>query len=203
MYSDIVIPDKNEEELVDMALKLGYSKLYLLYEFQEGESFRSKIQKLKDFSSEKIRIEPIILASKNKIEKARQFGKVIVKADSDNRFFFEKKKLMIFNLESSKIEDFIFYRNSGMDQILCKLANKNSNTICFSFNNLLNTDKYERTKIFGRIMQNIRLCRKYKVKTLIASFATKPFEIRASHDLASLFQILGMHPSETQNALDY
>jgi len=203
MYSDIVIPNNNEQSFVDMALNLGYSKLYFLYEFQEGESFKSKIKKLKEFSSEKIEIELIIIVSKNKIEKARQFGKIIVKAESENRFFFEKKKLMIFGLESSKIDDFIFYRNSGLDQILCKLAVKNNNIVCFSFNSILNTEKYERAKIFGRIMQNIWLCRKYKVKTLIASFAAKPSEMRALHDLASLFQIIGIHPSEAQKAMNY
>ena len=40
-------------------------------------------------------------------------------------------------------------------------------------------------------MQNIDLCRKYKVKMLIASFAKDPSGMKSPHDLISLFKVLG------------
>jgi RNase P/RNase MRP subunit p30 len=49
--------------------------------------------------------------------------------------------------------------------------------------------------------QNIVFCRKFKVPTLIASFARTPFELRNPSDLASFFTVLGMHPEEAKKAL--
>ena len=41
------------------------------------------------------------------------------------------------------------------------------------------------------MMQNIALCQKYKVKTMIGSFSEKPFDLRASHDVMGIFKLLG------------
>jgi RNase P/RNase MRP subunit p30 len=46
--------------------------------------------------------------------------------------------------------------------------------------------------LMGRMMQNISLCQKFKVKTLIGSFSEKPFELRPHHDVISLFSIFGI-----------
>ena len=44
--------------------------------------------------------------------------------------------------------------------------------------------------------------KKYKVKTLIASFASDPYGMRAPNDLASFFVSLGMHPKEAKDSLE-
>ena len=43
----------------------------------------------------------------------------------------------------------------------------------------------------GRMMQNIRFCRKFKVKTFLSSFASEKEEMRSPFDLAKLAKALG------------
>jgi RNase P/RNase MRP subunit p30 len=52
------------------------------------------------------------------------------------------------------------------------------------------------------MMQNIDFCRKYKIKTAIASFARNPYEMRGPRDLMSFGIVLGMHPKEANDSLD-
>ena len=52
-------------------------------------------------------------------------------------------------------------------------------------------------------MQNVRFCRKYKVNTVIASFASKPEEMRSAHDLISFGISIGMHPKQAKESLKY
>ena len=47
------------------------------------------------------------------------------------------------------------------------------------------------------------LCQKYKVKIVIGSFSEKPYELRASHDIASLFAMLGMDNKKIKESLVY
>ncbi len=54
----------------------------------------------------------------------------------------------------------------------------------------------------GRMIQNIALCQKYKVKTVISSFSEKPFEMRAPHDVMSMFAMLGMNGKNVKEALN-
>ena len=50
--------------------------------------------------------------------------------------------------------------------------------------------------LIGRMIQNIKLCKKFKVKTAIASFASSPYGMRSPHDISSFFRILGMEKPE-------
>jgi RNase P/RNase MRP subunit p30 len=59
-----------------------------------------------------------------------------------------------------------------------------------------------RAVLFGRIMQNVRLCRKYNVIMALASFASEPYDMRNPSDLASLGLILRMTPGESKNAIN-
>jgi len=55
------------------------------------------------------------------------------------------------------------------------------------------TSKNKET-VLGKMMQNARLCNKYKVKTIVASFARKPNELRNEKDLSSFGAVLGLKP---------
>ncbi len=120
----------------------------------------------------------------------------------DNRKLLENKKLdILVSPEKTRKKDFIHHRNSGLNQVLCKLAKKNNIAIGISFNDILKSK--EKDKLIGRIMQNIRLCRKYKVKMVLASFATNKFEMRDARDLISLGVCFGMNPGEAKKALNF
>ena len=103
-------------------------------------------------------------------------------------------------------KDFLHHRNSGLNQVLCKLAKENHVAIGFSFSSVLN--EKNRAQLIGRMMQNIRLCRKYKVKMVIGSFAKNKWEVRCEGDIQAFFKTIGMTGIEVkmdfvENRLDY
>jgi len=119
-----------------------------------------------------------------------------------NRKAVEDKKVdMLVSPERGSGRDSLTQRDSGLNQVLCTLARKNQVAIGFSFSDILNA-KY-RTSLLGKIMQNIRLCRKYKVKMVFASFANTKFEMRNANDMLAFCRVLGMDGSEANEALNF
>ena len=200
---DIVIPNNNEEEFIKIAEKLGYKELLFLYNFEE---YSEKQQNNKTTSS-KIKINYGILASERNIQKINNKFKnksvfVAIKSSISNREIIERAHAnLIFSLEESGRKDFMHQRGSGLDHILAKLAHDKNVAIGFSLTSLLNSDK--KHIIAGRMMQNIRLCRKYKVKTIIASFAQNPFGMRSPYDIISLFAMLGMRQEDAKDSSQF
>jgi RNase P/RNase MRP subunit p30 len=126
----------------------------------------------------------------------------IVEGSKDNRKIVENKKIdILINPEKYSRNDSLHYRNSGLDQISCKLANKNKIAIGFSFSQFLNSDN--RSELLGRMIQNVRLCRKYKVKMVVASFAKNKYEMRDAKDLLAFCRVIGMNGKEANDALNF
>jgi len=190
---DIIFPKNNEKEFIKTALKLGYKNICFLYDY------KAKIKKIKE---KNLDIFSGIITGPAEMKKARNADLIVVKSSEKDRHVFEKAKPdLIFDLELKAKKDFIHHRNSGLNHVLCNLAKKNKILVGFSLSSLLSTKDMLRSQIIGRIKQNIRLCRKYKIKTVLASFATTPYEMRSSHDLISLGISLGMHPKEAKESL--
>jgi|TARA_B100002003_G_C14113755_1_gene535719 RNase P/RNase MRP subunit p30 len=195
---DIVIPRDNEKEFISIAEKLGYKELMFLYSLN---AFQNK----KTFENKKIKAKIGILADsrniynlKNKLKDKKTL--IAVKSFGNDREIIEKSYAdLIFSIESVGHKDFIHQRGSGLNHVMCKLAKEKKVSIGFSFNSILKSNK--KYEILGRISQNIKLCRKYKVQSRIASFASKPYEMRAPSDLINFFVVLGMTPKEAQDSL--
>jgi len=196
MFREIVIPKNNEEEFIEIASKLGIKKLYFLYDFDEY----MQNQKPKAFDFD---VEIGFIVNQKNINKAvKQTELLVVKSSDKDRFFIESKKIkLVYGLEETYKKDYLHQRASGLNHVICEIARKNNVTIGFAYSILFNKDEYERAVLMGRMMQNIKLCQKYKVKTLIGSFSEKPFELRAPHDLKSLFVMLGMNQIKPKNSL--
>jgi len=205
MFTDLVLAKDNEKEFIDLAEKLKTNGLCFIYSFKTREDFLKKNEQIKKLQQKtKIRLfSGLIADSKNIIKAKKLTNLVIYKSTGNDRQVIEKsKQSIVFGLEIIAARDSMHSRNSGLNQVLCKLANKNNIIIGFSFSSLLNTDGKLRSQILGRMMQNIRLCRKYKVKTAIASFAEKPYDMRPCPDLKSVLISLGMHPAEASDSLE-
>ena len=61
-----------------------------------------------------------------------------------------------------------------------------------SFSQLLNASRQEQAVILGRILQNLKLCKKYKVPVVVGSFANSPYQMRDSKDLLAFARTLGL-----------
>lgn len=182
---EIVFPNGNEEEFVDMAEKLGYSELFFVYDINK-RGIEEKIKPLEKKTKIRLSVIYITKNSKHNIKNKT----IIMESSSKNRHVIESKKTQaIFNLENQKREDFIHHRAAGLNQVLCKLAKEKNIIIGFSFRSILNSK--ERYKVIGRMVQNIKLCKKYKTDMVFASYAKKPYEMRGSKDIRILFFLLG------------
>jgi len=127
---------------------------------------------------------------KKRISNAKEL--VAVKANENlSREIFENKKVdIVVGLEDIDEKDNLHYRKSGLDHVLCGLANKNKISIGFSFSDVLNAK--DRGRVIGRMMQNAMLCKKYKVNVVVGSFAKDKYEIRLRNDLEAFGRLIGI-----------
>lgn len=185
---DVVFPRNNEKEFIEMAKTLGFDELVFVYQskadFYRGESA--------------VKVHNALLCGEKKVQK--DFF-CFVKNPEDARFVFEKSRpFCVFELEI-QVKDFMHHRGSGFNHVMARFAAEKGVHVGFSFRSILNSSPVQRAQVIGRLKQNIRLARKYKVNTIVASFAESPFEMRSPHDLMNLFTVFGMHPKEAKDSL--
>jgi len=183
---DVVFPSGNEKELAELGKRLGFEKLIFIY---------SSLGQIKEIRDAGIGIDyGVLVLEKNKKNLVKMINKiknkgflVLVKAqeESFNRFVLERTKAdMIFGLEKVHIKDSMHYRRSGLDQTLCRIAATRGKKIVFDFNEVLEP------LFLGRIIQNIKFCRKFGVDFLMASMAKMPEEMKSARDLKSFEKLL-------------
>ena len=108
---------------------------------------------------------------------------------------------IIINVENWNKKDKMNARTSGLNQVICKEANENKIAIGFDFNNVLNSE--DKQKVIGRMMQNVRLCRKYNVRMILFSGAKNKFEMRSAKDLIAFGKVIGMTGIEAKKSLNF
>ena len=130
------------------------------------------------------------------------FKIVIGGDDNKNRKAVENKNVdILLSPEKIRKDDFMHSRNSGLNQVLCKSAKKNNVAIGFNFRDVLKSK--ERWLLLGKMMQNVALCRKYKVEMVVISGAENESELKSAMDLFSFAQAIGMTPGEAKRVLNF
>ena len=124
---------------------------------------------------------------------------IIFSGSEDIRKAIEAGPDIICDTETASRKDFIHHRHSGLNQVTIQIAKEKGVTVGIAFSTLLHSKN--RHILFGRIRQNIRLCRKYKVPLRIFTLAQQPLDTRSPADLISFLEEMGMHPSEAQAAV--
>jgi ribonuclease P/MRP protein subunit RPP1 len=134
----------------------------------------------------------------------KEFGLVVVLGSHINRDVVSIKKVdILISPHSGVVKDHLHSRNSGLNDVLCKLAKKNGIAIGFSFSDVLNSHGPERALMLGRMMQNVSFCRKFKVPMVLGSFAFDKSDMRPPKDLASFGGMIGMTPDEAKRSISY
>ncbi|MBN1792375.1 hypothetical protein JW826_01700 [Candidatus Woesearchaeota archaeon] len=166
---DVLCPEGNEAALLVSAEKLGFKEVILLYEgFSKKEI---------DYSGKlKIRLAAFIRDMGDAGAAKKHHELVFAPAE---RPFFESRRIdYVIDAESaSEGKDFFYQRRAGLDDPMCKLALEREITIVFGTGSV--TDAI----MLGRMVQNARLCRKHKNKTLIATLAKDVLGMRSAKDL--------------------
>ncbi|MEK6827236.1 MAG: RNase P subunit p30 family protein [Nanoarchaeota archaeon] len=139
---------------------------------------------------EQILIQETNFEKAKKLIKENSNKKIIFSSNDDelNRKILEKEKIDVLLLKQEKRKDFQKQRNSGLNQVLAKLAKKKDITIGIDFDEIINSEEKEKAKILARISQNIKICNKNKLEMKFISKNQK----RNPFDLKSLGLILGM-----------
>jgi len=118
-------------------------------------------------------------------------GKFIIFSSEDdelNRKILEKEKINVLLLNQKERKDFQKQRNSGLNQVLAKIAKKNNIIIGINLDELIKAEEKKKADIIARIRQNVKLCNKNKVKMKFISKSNK----RNQLDLQALGLVLGM-----------
>ena len=110
--------------------------------------------------------------------------------DDLNRKILEKQSIDILLLNQAKRKDKQKQRNSGLNQVLAKIAKKKNITIGINLDEIIESKGKSRSLILARIKQNIKLCNKNKVA--MKFIVLKDKNKRNSHNLKALATVLGM-----------
>nr|MCK4929665.1 hypothetical protein [Nanoarchaeota archaeon] len=181
MSIDVVMPKNNEAELLEMSEKLGFKELIFLYDDLKKKPVKLDSNKLKLFSA-------ALIKSTKEVDKAKKNFDFVF-APAQRNFFENKNVKYLINAESSLGKNFLYQKRAGLDDVMCRLAKKNNKVIVFN-TKLLSQNLSQKDNVLARMMQNAKLCRKHKVKTLIATLASKPLEMRAPKDLQGFARYL-------------
>ncbi len=184
--TEIVFPKNNEEEFIGIASRIGIKNIIFIYDIGD---FKNAEEKVKTINTN-IGIETGIIVTQKSLKKAASLSKfLIAKSSPFDRLMIESKKMkLIYGFEELGKKDFMHQRASGLNHINAELARKNNTIIGFSYGSLIRHENP--SKLMGRIAQNMKICRKYRCKTLFASFSENPFDLRASYEVLSLSGVM-------------
>jgi len=129
--------------------------------------------------------------SKLKDEVKKNKDKTLIFSGNDdelNRKVLEKLPIQILLINLAKRKDRMKQRDSGLNQVLAKLAKKNIIIIGINLDEIIKSEKKQKAEILSRVRQNIKLCNKYKVRMKFISIKEK----KDSYDVKALGFVLGM-----------
>ncbi|MBI2664677.1 hypothetical protein HYX10_05055 [Candidatus Woesearchaeota archaeon] len=202
MFYDIIFPKNNEKDFIPVAEKLGIQGILFAYDYDKNtaEKIKSSVQELQ--KTTKIKLQAVFRVSGAKIYKAHDSKEIVITeaAEGARDIIAKYKPNIVYNLELGVRKDFAKTRNSGLDKGTCQFARDNDVVVAFSFSAMLNAKNLP--LLLGRVRQNIKLTKKYKVKTAIASLTSEPYEMRSPHDLKSLLLALGMYTANAKESVE-
>ena len=125
--------------------------------------------------------------------------KIIFSGSNDelNRKILEKEKIDTLLLNQFGRTDKAKQRNSGLNHVLAKIASKKNVSIGINFDEIIESGKKRKAGILGRVVQNVKICNKNKLKMKFVSLKNKN-RINL-YDVKSLGLVLGMPTWMTKN----
>ena len=177
MTTNLILMKENKE-ILELSEKLGFSKtLFLDKDFflVEGKNRKQVAKEIRERKKRKLM--------------------VVVKPANEEilRFVLEKTEAdMVFGQELVNPEDSMHFRRGGLDQVICKIAANRKKIVGFSFREILDSEGKERSKLIGRMMFNVKLCKKYGVRVFLGNFSEDRWEMRGKHELKAFERILNL-----------
>lgn len=194
---DIIYYNPIEKDLfISLAKKLGYHGLVFLH----------SLKHFTPVASPDLKIINAIACSASEVVAARKLSPLVfvqssaALKDNTDRYCIERVKPdVLFGFEHSSRKDFLHHRHSSLNQVLCKLMSEKQVAYGLSLHALLSSPAF--AVAAGRMMQNIVLCKKYKVPLVVGSFAEHPLEMRSVNDVVSFLRFVGLDSVAAKKAL--
>jgi RNase P/RNase MRP subunit p30 len=102
-----------------------------------------------------------------------------------NRIALENKRVFaLLNPEYGREKDYLDSRDSGLNQVLCKIARDFNKKI------LISIDLLRDEKNLGRVLQNFKLCKKFGNEIQIVNFVSDVSEMKRSFELKEIERVL-------------
>jgi len=139
------------------------------------------------------------------ISREKKSGGIIAVLGNDdelNRSVLRMDIDFLLSPENIRRRDFPDYRNSGLNHVLCKEAAEKNIAIAFNFSDILNLQGEDKSLRLGRMMQNVKLCLKFKVPMILATFASAESELRSPDEIISFGISIGMSRIDAEKALN-
>lgn len=171
---DIILAKKSSQ-FKEKARQLGFQNLIFALTYQETLNLRAvDAIVIKTNSLKELRKQTNLTARNNK--KA-----IIIPQTEISRAAFENKQTWLVVMPE-------------LNHVLCNLARKNNITIAIDFSLIRQrqTGIKEKAKILNKMLKIARLCRKYKTKIVIASFAEKLEDMVSAKDIEAFANSLGL-----------
>jgi RNase P/RNase MRP subunit p30 len=108
---------------------------------------------------------------------------------------------LIVNPELTGSRDLLDQWSSGLDHVMASFMAERGIGYCVNTANILDAAGVKRARLLGRIMQNLRLARKYRVNIVFATGARDKWSIRSPSDLAQLAKTLGLPDAESRKTV--
>jgi ribonuclease P/MRP protein subunit RPP1 len=204
-YDLHISPNENLEKTFELAKKLGWSGIGLIFDYKGEEDLENIKNSVKSLKSEGI---DLVFGVKIKTSKPfyvrkiassiRKKVELILVQGGDlevNRAALETPEVDILTNPGFGRED------SGFNYVLANLAAKNNVAIEFGFRDLLYSYKKTRAGIFSNLIENAKLVRKYKAPFVITSDALSFWDLRSPSEFISFGKLLGFQPSEIKTAI--
>lgn len=193
---EILIPNNNEELLINRCISIGLENIILSYIYNNDKKIfdytklnnklleLKKIYKSINLSLGIIIDKKISVTGLKKIVEKYKDMKIIVNNNSISDIFrsiIEKfTEIYVYNIEYQDRIDFIHQRNSGINHIIAQLISTNKINPIFNLTEYFKQNNKVKKTILGRVQQNIKLFKKYKINYHLTSFASEPNEIKSS-----------------------
>lgn len=189
----------------------------ILSDKQKNTEQLEKIKQLKleikpKYSAIQIKLEKIDNSTVGIISNLKQQFDVVIGLgglNKINRYFLEQTTVdFLQDAQNSSYQnkfDFIHHFNSGLNHILCKFAKEKNTDFIFSLNFTREFNKYNLAKEFGRINQNLKFARKYKIKSIVNFIIQRPQDVKSIEEIKgilSLFDISTIQSSDSINILE-
>lgn len=190
-------------ETIKVAEHLGWSGICIAKNFDtEFRDFSGKIRSLRENAKIEIFIGAEIKTEtpqeiQKKARTALEYADIILISggmEGINRAASECWEVdVLCHPEKTGEKDPMDYKSSGIDHITARFMSERFIAIEINFSEVLNSNSITRSRVLGRMKQNLVLAKKYKVPVVITSGAKDVWGLRAPRELISFGISLGMN----------